>query len=118
MSSIWEEFSRSLPAYVPTCGNLLTRPKRFMAGKNTGTEGALSGSLMFLVNSVVLATLMAAPLLHPGVSIRLHVMQHVVTTVLAVALYAMALRIAWAIVGGRATVRSFFCGVRILRRCP
>ncbi len=108
MSSTWEEFLRSLPIYLPTFGGLLTRPKRFMASKNTKSEDTLRESLMFLVNSVILATLMTAPLLHPGVSIWMHVSQRLVATLLGVAMYAVALRIAWAIVGGRATVRSFF----------
>ena len=99
---------RYIPRYIRDFGSLLSGPKRFMARQNTTKQTAFARSLAFLGFSLVLVTIMHAPLLPAGKSLWVHAAATGVTSLLSVFLYAIALRIAWRLVGGRADVRSFF----------
>ena len=97
-----------LPQYFTNFGLLFVGPKRFIGQKNTVEEDTFKESILFLGTSLVLVVIMTAPLLPPGKDLWSHVGATAVVFLLAVTLYALALRLAWRIVGGKATVRSFF----------
>ena len=107
MKDLIQKVLAYLPRYFMDFGSLLSGPKVFMAHKNTNVDETYSESLTFLGVSIVLVVIMKASQVPPddlwnfvgGVS---------VTVLLGVALSAVALRLAWRIVGGQASVRSFF----------
>jgi hypothetical protein len=108
MKDLIEKILGYLPQYLADFGSLVSGPKRFIAQKNTVAEDTFVHSLLFLGISLVLVVLMTAPLLPPGEDLWAFLAMSAVTSLLAVSLYAVALRIAWRLVGGKATVRSFF----------
>ena len=97
-----------LPRYLADFGSLFLGPKRFIAQKNTRAKDTFGESLVFLVVSQFLTVVMTAPLARPGISLSVRLMASAVVALLGTALSAIALRFAWRLVGGRATVRSFF----------
>ena len=97
-----------LPRYLTDFGSVLIGPKRFIAQRNAKAEETFRESLMFLFYSVVIVFLLTAPLLPPGINIWLHLAGQAPKVLLGVSLFAVALRVAWAVVGGKSTVRSFF----------
>ena len=97
-----------LPQYFKQFGSLLSRPKRFMGHKNTTAEEAFSESLLFLAISIVLVVVMTAPLLPTNKNIWTNLCGIAVVALLGVSLFAVALKISWRLVGGKASVRSFF----------
>ena len=101
-----------LPRYLADFASLVVGPKRFMknknASENTRMEDTWRESLRFLAGSLILVVAMTAPLLPPGVNLWLYLGGQGVTWLLAVSLHAIALRLAWRIVGGQSTVRMFF----------
>ena len=97
-----------LPRYLSELGSVLIGPKRFIAQRNANAEEAFEDSVLFLICSSVVVFLLTARLLPAGTEIVLHLAGHAVTVVLGVSLFAVALRIAWAAVGGKSSVRSFF----------
>lgn len=108
MKDLIQKILSYLPQYLMDFGALFSGPKRFMAQKNTRAEDTFDQSLLFLGVSLVLVVVMTAPLLPPGGDLWTHVGASAVTYLLTVTLSAIALRLAWRLVGGRATVRSFF----------
>ena len=97
-----------LPRYLTDFGSVLWGPKRFIAKRNTQAEKAFRESLIFLFFSVVVVFVLASPLLPPGIQIGLLLAGQAIRVLLSVALFAVALRVAWAVVGGKSTLRSFF----------
>lgn len=107
MKELMEKILTYLPRYLMEFGSLVSEPKRFMAQKNTTEEDTFVQSLLFLGISLVLVVIMTAPLLPPGKDLWAHLGTQAVGCAVAVSLVAVALRIAWRLVGGKATVRSF-----------
>ena len=97
-----------LPRYLTDFGSLALRPKRFIANRNPKADDTYHGSLVFLGVSVFLFVVMTVPLRPTEVDFHLYLGGQIATSLLAVSLYAIALRLAWRLVGGKATVRSFF----------
>jgi len=108
MKELIEKILAYLPQYLTDFGSLISGPKRFMAEKNTKAEDTFVQSLVFLGVSLVLVVVMTAPLLPPGKDLWTYLVAEAVMFLLGVSLYAVALRVAWRLVGGKATVRSFF----------
>ena len=107
MKELIEKILTYLPRYLMDFGSLVSGPKRFMAQKNTTEEDTFVQSLIFLGVSLVLVVVMTAPLLPPGKDLWTYLGTRTVVASIAVSLNAVALRIAWRLVGGKATVRSF-----------
>jgi hypothetical protein len=108
MKELIEKILAYLPRYLTNFGSLFVGPKRFIGQRNTAAEDTFGESLLFLGISLVLVVIMTAPLLPPGKDLWTYVGAQAVTYLLAVSLAALALRLAWRIVGGKATIRSFF----------
>ena len=99
--------SRYLSQYISDFESLLKGPKRFMASKNTRVEETFRESLVFLaVSSFLVILLTISPIFLSQVEIWIYLFREAVHILLLVSLYAVALRVAWRIVGGRATFRS------------
>ena len=97
-----------LQRYLTDFGSVLRGPKRFIAKRNTQAEKAFGESLMFLFFSVVVVFVLTSPPLPPGIQIALLLAGQAMRVLLGVVLFAVALRVAWAVVGGKSTLRSFF----------
>lgn len=97
-----------LPKYLTDIARLLRGPKRFIAQRHAGAVDALGDSLMFLVYSLAIVVAMSASHLPPGASVGLYFAREALAALLAVALFAVALRVGWGLVGGKSTTRSFF----------
>ena len=108
MKDLIEKILTYLPQYIADFGSLLSGPKRFIAEKNATAEDSFEKALLFSAISLVLVVVMFAPLRPAGKDLWTHVGGLAVTSLLAVSLYAVALRLAWRVVGGKATVKSFF----------
>lgn len=108
MKELIEKILAYLPQYLKDFGLLVSGPKQFMVQKNTGAEDVFNQALVFLGVSLVLVVVMTVPLLPPGTDLWAYVGAKAIVFVLAVTLYAVALRVAWRLVGGKAPVRSFF----------
>jgi hypothetical protein len=108
MKDLIEKIVAYLPQYLVDFGSLFSAPKRFIARKNTTAEETFGQSLLFLGVSIVLVVIMTAPLLPPGKDLWTYVGATAVTLLVGVSLSAIALRLAWHLVGGKATIRSFF----------
>jgi hypothetical protein len=108
MKDLIEKILAYLPQYLTDFGSLFSGPKRFMAQKNTRAEDTFGQSLIFLGVSLVLVVVMTAPLLPAGRDLWTYLGANAVRFLLSVSLAAINLRLAWRIVGGKATVRSFF----------
>jgi hypothetical protein len=108
MKELIEKILAYLPKYLTDFGSLISGPKRFMAQKNTKAEETFVQALVFLGISLVLVVIMTAPLLPPGKDIWTYLGTIAVGLLLGVSLYAVALRVAWRLVGGNAPIRSYF----------
>lgn len=108
MKYLLEKILVYVPQYLMDFGLLLSGPKKFIYGKYLKSEETLVQSLLFLGVSLVLVVVMTSPFLFPGRDLWAHVGTVAIGFSLGVSLYAIALRLAWWIVGGTATVRSFF----------
>ena len=97
-----------LPKYLADFGSLVSGPKRFLAIRNPSADDTYHESLVFFASSVFLVVVITVPLRPTGEAFSLYLGRQIVTSLLAVSLYAIALRLAWRMVGGKATVRSFF----------
>lgn len=108
MKDLIEKILVYLPQYLTDFGSLLSGPKKFIAKTNTTSEESYVQALVFLGVSLVIVVIATKPFLLPGKDIWAHVATVAVGFLLGVSLYAVALRLAWRIVGGIASVRSFF----------
>ena len=108
MKDLLEKILVYLPQYLSDFGLLLSGPKKFISKKYLKSEETFVQSLLFLGISLILVIVMTAPFLFPGRDLWAHVGTVAIGFLLGVSLYAIALRFAWRIVGGTATVRSFF----------
>jgi len=108
MKDLLEKILMYLPQYLMDFGLLLSAPKKFISSKYLKSEETFVQSLLFLGVSLVLVVVMTAPFLFPGRDLWAHVGTVAIGFSLGVCLYAIALRLAWWIVGGKSAVRSFF----------
>ena len=108
MKDLIDKILKYLPQYLSDFGYVFASPKRFMAERNSKPEDTLSQSLIFLAISLVLRTIMTAPLLPPGRELWAYTAAEGIRWLLIVCLAAITLHFAWRIVGGRASTRSFF----------
>ena len=83
-------------------------PKRFIAERDVNADETFAASLLFLAISLVLQTLIWAPLnlFHRDLWSELGLVA--VLNMMDVTLGALAIYTAWWIVGGRATAKGFF----------
>ena len=79
-----------------------------MAQENTKAEEAFERSLAFLGGLLFLYLVALEPFAPSGTNLGMYAAKNGVIFLLTVSLYATALRLAWHLVGGKATVRSFF----------
>lgn len=96
------------PRYLVDYGSAISGPKKFMAQKNTVSEETFRDSLLFLGVSTVLSIFATLPLVPDGTDLKIFIGSNAVAVVLIVSLFAVVLRLAWRLVGGKAGVRSFF----------
>jgi hypothetical protein len=89
-------------------GLLISGPKKFMAQKNTRAEDIFIQSLIFLGVSIVLFVIMTAPLRPSGIDLWTYLAANAGASLLSVSLFAVALRVAWRLVGGKSPIGSFF----------
>ncbi len=108
MKELIEKILAYLPQYLTNFGSLFVGPKRFIGQRNTAAEDSFGESLLFLGISLILVIIMTAPLLPPGKDLWTYVGANAVIYLLTVSLSAIALRLAWRVVGGKTTIRSFF----------
>jgi hypothetical protein len=97
-----------VPQYLSTLGSLLIRPKRFIAEKNPTTDATFVDSLLFLGVSLVLSVLVAVPLRSPDTELWKRLAAISTDTLIVVSLGAIAMRLGWLVVGGKASTRSIF----------
>ena len=118
-----EEFIKLLhylPRYFVEFGSVFIGPKRYIGQKNLQTDKSFNDALLFLAVSLALSIVMIAPLLPLEQNLWMYIGNRAVLTLLLVSLSSIALRFAWRIVGGRATIKNFFitysyyCGVMIV----
>lgn len=108
MKELIEKVLEYLPQYLKDFGLLVSGPKKFMAQKNTGAEDVFNQAVVFLGVSLVLVIVMTMPLLPPGKDLWAYVGARAIEFILSVTLYAVDLRLSWHLVGGKASIRSFF----------
>ena len=97
-----------VPRYLVDFGLLLSGPKRFIAQRNTKAEKTLNESLIFFGISLSLAVVATMPLMPPETNLWQYLTIRAIMALLIITLSAIALRLAWRLMGGKATVRSFF----------
>ena len=107
------EFFREVLAYGPRYfvefGTVFSGPKRFMSNRSTLSEQTYREALLFLCISLgVEVFALSAVNVSPGMPWWRSAIELIVSTFLLVGLNAVALRVAWTIVGGKAPLRSFF----------
>jgi hypothetical protein len=108
MKELIEKIIEFLPKYFVEFATCFSRPKRFMGKKNTDTESFMSDALLFLAISLVIFTLLSAVTVETNNDIWTQLIRHGVYFILSVIATAAAIRIAWLIVGGKASFRSYF----------
>ena len=97
-----------LPRYLADFGSVLLSPKRSIAQRHANVEGAFGRALMFLSCSVVVMVLLWSFLPGAGRPLGLRLAANVLEQSIGVSLFAVVLWVAWAAVGARSTMRSFF----------
>jgi hypothetical protein len=98
-----------VPQYLNDLGSLVYRPKRFIAAKNPQTDETFVAALVFLVISLIISQIMMAPLLKaPQKDVWSAVARSAVTSVVVIFISSVSLRVAWGLVGGKASTKSLF----------
>jgi hypothetical protein len=108
MKDLIEKILTYLPQYLTNFGLVFSGPKTFIASKNANADDAFFDAMLFLGVSVALSIIMTAPLQPAGKDLWTHVGSSSVVVLITVVLAATVVRIAWWIVGGRASPQSFF----------
>ncbi len=108
MKDLIDQILKSLPLYLTNFGLIFAGPKSFIASKNLSSDDAFGDALLFLGVSVGMSIVMSAPLVPREIDFWLHVSSVAVQMMVIVVLAAMVVRLAWWIVGGRASTRPFF----------
>jgi hypothetical protein len=108
MKDLIDYILKYLPQYFTDFGSAFSGPKSFIAAKRVDANDGFGEALLFLGISMVLVLLMFAPLQPAGSDFLSYAGANFVTFLIAVPLGAMAIRVGWWLVGGRASARSFF----------
>jgi hypothetical protein len=108
MKDIIEKILAYLPQYFVELGAVCTTPKRFIAERDVNSDETFAAALLFLAISLVLQTLILAPLNLSGRDLWTELGSVAVVTMMDVTLGALAIYIGWWIVGGRARAKGFF----------
>lgn len=108
MKELLEKVLRHIPRDLIDLGAVLSGPKRFVAQRLRQPDEAFVGSLTFLGLSCAVTAVATASLLQPNATTLEVFAQFALLALLAVSLDAVALRIAWRIVGGTARVSELF----------
>jgi hypothetical protein len=106
MKELLEKIITFIPEYLMGFGKLLARPKTFLAKARPNTKSGFRSGLQFLAISLVLSVISLTPLLPEGSDIWKNLAITSLYELLAVAALACITRLAWLIVGGRASTRS------------
>jgi len=108
MKDIIEKILAYLPQYFAELGEVCTTPKRFIAERDVNSDETFAASLLFLAISLVHQTLIWAPLNSSGKDLWTELSSVAIFTMMDVTLGALAIYVAWWIVGGRARAKGFF----------
>jgi hypothetical protein len=118
MKDIIEKVLAYLPQYFAELGEVCTTPKRFIAERDVNSDETFAASLLFLAISLVLQTLIWAPLNPSGRDLWTELGSVAVFTMMDVTLGALAIYIAWWIVGSRARAKGFFTSFSYFSGAP
>jgi len=108
MKELIEKILAHFPQYIGNFGSVLASPTRFLEKQIGPPQDRMSASLTFLAISAVLVVIVGASRRPPGQELWTAVANVAVLVVLGTSLFAVALRIAWRTVGGKATTGEFF----------
>jgi hypothetical protein len=108
MKDLIEKIFRYIPEYLLALGRLLARPKTFLATTQPDTDEGFRNGLQFLAVSIALVILALTPLIKDGSDIWKQLAINSLCVLLGVAATASIARLAWHIVGGRASTKSLF----------
>ncbi|MFT5706879.1 MAG: hypothetical protein ACI9ES_001168 [Oceanospirillaceae bacterium] len=108
MKALIEKVLIYLPQYLTDFGAIISGPKTFVATKNTQPDIYFNDALLFLGISIALSVILRIPSLNDSTDIWQQLSLHGVTVLVAVSVYSVILRFAWCIVGGKASIKSFF----------
>ena len=108
MKDIIEKILAYLPQYFAELGQVCATPKRFIAERDVNADETFAASLLFLAISLVLQTLIWAPLNLFHRDLWSELGSVAVLNMMDVTLGALAIYTAWWIVGGRARAKGFF----------
>ncbi len=108
MKDLIEKIIKFIPEYLMNLGKLLARPKTFLEKSHPNTEQGFRSGLKFLAVSLVLFVIAVTPTMPNKLDIWKQLAAAAVGEFLAVAAAACVLRLAWRLVGGRASTRSLF----------
>ena len=105
--------TENLPQYMKKFGSLLVDPKKSMAQERAKSERNLENSLTFFGISLFLFTILQIPIYITFTEtdiprIVIHAFGISIAVAIAIYLYAVALHIAWRLIGWRNSIRSFF----------
>jgi len=106
MKELLEKIITFIPEYLMGLGKLLARPKTFLAKTRPNTKSGFRSGLQFLAISLVLFVISLTPLLPEGSDIWKNLAINSLSELLAVVVLACITRLAWLMVGGRASTRS------------
>ena len=111
MTDIFRVLVYYIPKYILDLGSLLASPKQFLAGQlgsaRDDPDTVIGRAFAFLGVSIFLVVTAQAPLLAPGDNLLIRAGSTGIISLIVVSLWAVALRVAWWMVGGRAPTRSF-----------
>ena len=96
-----------LPRYPADFGSVLVSPKRSIAQRHAGAEGAFGGAMMFLSCSVVVVVLVWSFVPGAGRPLGLRLAENALEQLIGLSLFAVVLWAAWAALGARSTMRRF-----------
>jgi hypothetical protein len=108
MKDLIEKILAYLPKYFIEFSILFSGPKKFISEKNTNSDLSFTNALLFLSISIVITVIMTFPLLPEGKDIWEYLGSRSIGVILSVTLFSLALRLSWRIVGGKASIKSFF----------
>src|SRR5438876_5918373 len=100
MKDLLEKILAYLPSYIGDLVQLVIRPKRFIAERNTGQEGDLLKALTFLGISLSIGFILQAPLL-PEKNFWTDAGSNGIAFLLATTIFSGVLSISWRIVGAK-----------------
>lgn len=106
MKEVLEQILSQIPEYILNFGKLLAMPIKFMRDHNKGEEPPLTQPFIFLGISLVLTFVIRVPMLQNDVNTLGFIAADALWKIVIILIVAAAMKIAWQIVGGRATFQS------------